>query len=46
VKGRGGPPLVERRSQRGRPVFVCAQAVPVREKDLLARIGEKIGFLM
>jgi hypothetical protein len=40
----------ERRSQQGRPVFVRAHVVPVRvvkkEKELLARIGEKIGFLM
>ena len=41
----------ERRSQRGQPVLVRARAVPAvrvvkKEEELLARIGEKIGFLM
>ena len=41
----------ERRSQQGRPVLVRAHAVPAvrvvkKEEELLARIREKIGFLM
>ena len=41
----------ERRSQRDRPVLVRAHAVPAvrvvkKEEELLARIGEKIEFLM